>query len=169
MRSGGTAPCPPSPSRAAEAALHVGVGDRGTSGQDRRSDLGFDSRRDPRAGSARAGRLRDARHHRARHHRRRDHDQLLRRFPEDRARNDQGRRLHPGEVRLRLRDLRRPVVDPRAVARHRDGRRHRRGRRSGPDVRLCVHRDRRVDAAADHARPQAVPGALVREAGRRAR
>ena len=37
-------------------------------------------------------------------------------FPEDRARDDQGRRLHAREVRLRLRDLRRALVDPRAVA-----------------------------------------------------
>ena len=45
--------------------------------------------------------------------------------------------------------------------RHRDGRRHRRRRRSGPDVRLRVHRDRRADAAADHARAQAGERALV--------
>ena len=60
-----------------------------------------------------------------------------------------------GEVRLRLRDLRRPLVDPRPVARHRAGRRSRRRRRPGPDVRLRLHRDARADADADHARAQA--------------
>ena len=64
-------------------------------------------------------RVRNARHHRPGHHRRRDHHQLLRRLPEDRPRHDQGHRLHARQVRLRLRDLRRAVVDPRAVARHR--------------------------------------------------
>ena len=44
-------------------------------------------------------------------------------FPEDRPRDDQGRRLHAREVRLRFRDLRGAVVDPRAVPRHRPGRR----------------------------------------------
>ena len=62
-------------------------------------------------------------------------------------------------VRLRLRDLRRAVVDSRPVARHRDGRRPRRRRRPGPDVRLRLHRDRRADAAADHAGAQAREGA----------
>ena len=59
------------------------------------------------------------------------------------------------QVRLRRRDLRGPVGDSRAVARHRPGRRHRRRRRPGPDVRLCLHGDARADAAADHARAQA--------------
>ena len=59
------------------------------------------------------------------------------------------------QVRLRLRDLRGAVVDPRPVARHRAGRRPGRRRRPGPDVRLRLHRDARADAAADHARAQA--------------
>ena len=42
-----------------------------------------------------------------------------------------------------------------AVARHRDGRRHRRGGRPGADVRLRLRRDPRADAAADHAGAQA--------------
>ena len=76
-------------------------------------------------------------------------------LPGDRPRDDQGRRLHARQVRLRLRDLRGHLRDPRAVARHRDGRRPRRRRRPGPDVRLRLQRDARADAAADHARAQA--------------
>ena len=59
------------------------------------------------------------------------------------------------KYRFRLRDLRRAVVDPRAVARHRAGRGSRRRRRPGAHVRLRVHGDRRADAAADHAGAQA--------------
>ena len=76
-------------------------------------------------------------------------------FPEHRPRDDPGGRLHARQVRLRLRDLRRAVVDPRPVARHRAGRRPRRRRRPGADVRLRLHRDARADADADHARAQA--------------
>ncbi len=76
-------------------------------------------------------------------------------LPDDRARDDQGRRLHARQVRLRLRDLRGDLGDPRAVARHRDGRRPGRRRRPGPDVRLRLPRDRGADAAADHAGAQA--------------
>ena len=89
-------------------------------------------------------------------------------FPGGRPRDDQRRRLYPRQVRVRLRDLRGAVLDPRAVARHRPGRRPRRGRRPGPDVRLRVHRDRGADAAADHAGAQAGEGAVVRAARRRA-
>ena len=83
--------------------------------------------------------------------------------------DDQGRRLHAREVRLRLRDLRGAVVHPRAVARHRPGRGPGRRRRPGPDVRLRLHRDRRADAAADHAGAQAGQGPVVRAARRHAR
>ena len=107
------------------------------------------------AGPDEPGGLRDAGHDRPRVHRRRDHDQGLRRPADDRPRDDQGRRLHARQVRLRLRDLRGDLGDPRAVARHRDGRRPGRRRRPGPDVRLRLQRDRGADAAADHAGPQA--------------
>ncbi len=80
-------------------------------------------------------------------------------LPAHRARDDQGRRLHAGQVRLRLRDLRRDLGHPRAVPRHRHGRRPRGRRGPGPDVRLRLQRDRRADAAAHHARPQARPAA----------
>ena len=86
----------------------------------------------------------------------------VRRLPGRRPRDDQRDRLQPRQVRLRRRNLRRAVVDSQPVARHRDGRGHRRRRRPGPDVRLRLHRDRRADAAADHARAQARQGALVR-------
>ncbi len=46
--------------------------------------------------------------------------------------------------------LRRDQHDRPPVARHRDGRRHRRRRRPGDDVRLRERRDRRADADADH-------------------
>ena len=72
------------------------------------------------------------------------------------ARDDQGHRLHPGQVRVRLRDLRRHRGHRHAVARHRHGRGQPRRGRPGPDVRLRLPRDRRADAAADHARPQLV-------------
>ena len=76
-------------------------------------------------------------------------------FPEHRPRDHQGSRLHPRQVRVRLRDLRGPVVDSRTVARHRAGRRPGRRRRPGAHVRLRLHRDPRADADADHARAQA--------------
>ena len=76
-------------------------------------------------------------------------------FQDGRPRDDHGGRLHARQVRLRRRDLRRAVVDPQPVARHRDGRGHGRRRRPGPDVRLRVHGDRGADAAADHAGAQA--------------
>ncbi len=72
------------------------------------------------------------------------------------------RRLHARQVRLRLRDLRGDLGHPRAVARHRDGRRPRRRRRPGPDVRLRLPRDAGADAAADHAGAQAHAPALAR-------
>ena len=90
-------------------------------------------------------------------------------FPGGRARGDQRRRLHQSEVRLRRRHLRRAVVAAQAVARHQHGRRYGRRRRSGPHVRLRLQRDRRVDAAADHARAQAGAAPLVRAPRRRAR
>ena len=63
----------------------------------------------------------------------------VRRLPGGRPRDDHRGRLHARQVRLRRRDLRRALVDPQPVARHRDGRRHRRRRRPGPDVRLRLH------------------------------
>jgi len=62
-----------------------------------------------------------------------------------------------GKYRLRRRDLRRPLVDPQPVARHRDGRRHRRRRRPGHDVRLRLHGDRRADAACRSCWPTSSP------------
>ena len=137
------------------APLHVRVRHRGASRQDRGPDLGLDPRRDPRRRPDGSRRVRDARHDGARPHRRRDHDEDLRRHPGHRAADDQGRRLHAREVRLRLRDVRRDLDDRQAVARHRDGRRHGRRGRSGPHVRPRHPRDRGAHAAPDHARPQA--------------
>ncbi len=77
------------------------------------------------------------------------------------------RGLHPRQVRIRRRNLRGPLVDPQPVARHRDGRGHRRRRRPGPDVRLRVHGNRRADAAADHAGAQAGARPVLRAARRR--
>ena len=91
------------------------------------------------------------------------------RLPGRRPQHHHRRRLHARQVRLRRRDLRRHLVDPQPVARHRDGRRHRRRRRPGPDVRLRLHRDRRADAAADHAGAQAREGLVVRAPRRHAR
>ena len=132
--------------------VHLGVRDRGPSGQDGRPDLRLDPRRHPGGGPDGARRVRDDGHDRARHRRRRDHHQRLRRDPADRPRDDQGHRLRPGVGRLRRQHLRRDHVDRPAVARHRPGRRHRardphrrvrRGppqqpgrRRPGDDVRL---------------------------------
>ena len=48
-----------------------------------------------------------------------------------RARRHQRGRLHPGKFGFDARDLRRALVDSQPVARHRDGRRHGRRRRSG--------------------------------------
>ena len=135
--------------------LHLGIRHRGTPRQDRRPDLRRRARRAARRGPDEPRRLRDDGHDRPRLHRRRDHDQGLRRPAHDRARDDQGGRLHPRQVRLRLRDLRGDLGDPRAVARHRDGRRPGRRRRPGPDVRLRLPRDRGADAAPDHAGAQA--------------
>ena len=67
-----------------------------------------------------------------------------------------------GKFGFDARDLRGPLVDSQPVARHRDGRRHRRRRRPGLDVRLRLHRNRRADAAADHAGAQARQGPVVR-------
>ena len=101
-------------------------------------------------------RVRNARHDRPGHRRRRNHDHAPSiDFQEVVRADDQRDRLHARQVRLRRRDVRGAVVDSQPVARHRDGRRHRRRRRPGPDVRLRVHRDRRADAAADHAGAQA--------------
>ena len=111
-------------------------------------------------------RVRDADHDGARRRRRRDHDDDLRRHPAARAQDGGRDRLHPREVRLRRRDLRRHRRARRAVARHRAGRRRvvrgaarrrrpdrpDRRRRPGDDVRLRVERDRGADAAADPAR-----------------
>ena len=69
--------------------------------------------------------------------------------------DDPRNRLRPRQIRVRRRYVRGPVVDSQPVARHRDGRGHRRGGRSGADVRVCVQRDARADAAADHAGAQA--------------
>ena len=80
---------------------------------------------------------------------------------------DPGRRLHPREVRVRRRDVLGAVGDSRAVARHRPGRRHRRRRRPGADVRLRLHGNARADAAADHAGAQAGARPCRRRAGRR--
>ena len=120
-------------------SFHLGVRHRGPPRQDRRPDFRCRPRRDPRPGPHGAGRLRDARDDRPRHHRRRDHHQLHVRLPEGRPRHDHRRRLHQVRVRLRRRHLRGAVLDPRPVARHRDGRRSGRRRRPGPDVRLCLH------------------------------
>ncbi len=97
--------------------------------------------------------------------RRRDHHRGLRRHPRHRARHDLRHRLRQRGVRLRRQHLRRDGRHRRAVARHRPGRRRirrgalghrrRRGRvrqagrrRPGPDVRLRLRRDRRLDAPA---------------------
>ena len=58
-------------------------------------------------------------------------------------------------LRVRLQDLRRTERDSGAVAGHRDGRGHRRGRRSGADVWLCLRRNTGTHAAAHHAGSQA--------------
>ena len=78
--------------------------------QDRRSDLRRHSRRHPRAGPGRPRRLRDARHDRPGHGGRRDHDQRVRRLPGGRPHHHHRSRLHPRQVRLRRRDLRRVVA-----------------------------------------------------------
>ena len=114
-------------------------------------------------------RLRNAGHDRPRRHGRRDYDQRDRRFPGSRARRDSGCRLHARQVWVRRRHVRGALVAAQAVARHQHGRRYRRRRRPGPHVRLCLQRDRRADAAADHARAQARQGAVVRAPRRRAR
>ena len=65
-------------------------------------------------------RLRNARHHRPRDRRRRDHDQRATSTSRtSSATTITRRRLHPRQVRLRRRDLRRALVDPQPVARHR--------------------------------------------------
>ena len=64
--------------------------------------------------------------------------------------------------RLRLQDLRRAEPDPAPVARYRDGRGYGRRRRPGPDVRLRLRRNRRIDAAADHAGAQAGAAACAK-------
>ena len=129
-------------------------------------------------------RLRDADHDRARGGRRRDDDGHVHRHPPAGARDDQGHRLHAGEVRLRRGDLRHHRGDRRAVAGHRAGRRQRlrgaarprrrrsarqdRRRRPGDDVRLRDERDPRADAAADHARAPHHEAAVRGAEGRRA-
>ena len=138
--------------------LHLRVGHRGPSRQDRRSDLGRRPRRRAHGRPARARRLRDADHDRPRRRRRRDHDRDLRRHPAARPQDDRRDRLHAREVRLRRGHLRRDRRARRAVARHRAGRRRvvrgararrrrparpRRRGRPGDDVRLRVERDRR--------------------------
>ncbi len=67
-------------------------------------------------GSRRACGLRDTPHDRPGGGGGRDHHVVLRRHPEDRPRDDQGRRLHARQVRLRLRDVRGHHRDRRAVA-----------------------------------------------------
>ena len=86
-------------------------------------------------------------------------------FQSSRSRHRPRHRLHESRVRLRLHDLRHDRVRPRAVARHRPGRRRgARGprgrrrdgagrRRPGDDVRLRLPRDAGAHAAADRPRP----------------
>ena len=100
-------------------------------------------------------RLRDARDDRSRLRRRRDHDVDVRPRSRHRARDDRAHRLHRSGVRLRQQDVRGDQHDRPPVAGHRDGRRHRRRRRPGDDVRLRDRRDRRAHADADSARASA--------------
>ena len=113
-------------------------------------------------------RVRDARDDRHRVHRGRDHHARDHRLPGRRPPDDYRGGVHARQVRLRRRHLRGDLRDSQPVARYRDGRRHRRRGRSGPDVRLCLHRDRGTDAASDHARAQARQGLVVRAARRNA-
>ena len=83
----------------------------------------------------------------------------LRQYPGYRPKDHHRDRLHPGEVRLRRRDLRDHGVGPLAVPRYLHGRGHRRRRRPGPHVRLCLRRDARAHADDHHAGTQAHPQA----------
>ncbi len=84
----------------------------------------------------------------------------LRRNPEDRPLDRRRDRLRQCRLRLRLQHLRRALRHRQAVAGHRHGRRHRRRRRPGHDVRLRHQRDARADADAHLAGPQARREAL---------
>ena len=71
------------------------------------------------------------------------------------------RRLHPRQIRLRRRNLRRDLRDQPAIAGHRHGRGHRRRRRPGLDVRVRLRRDSRADAHADPTCASASPHKLA--------
>ena len=112
------------------APLHLGVRHRGAPRQDRRPDLGRRPRRGPHRRPDGPGRLRDADHHGPGDGRRGDLHLDLRGHPVDRARDDPQDRLHPRQVRLRRRDLRRVRGPRRAEPGHRPGRRTRPSRRA---------------------------------------
>ncbi len=151
--------------------VHLRVGDRGASRQDRRPDLRRCPRRRDEGRPVRPRRLRDAREHGPDRRLGRDLDRDLRRHPGHRARDGAQDRLHRRRPRLLGRLVRRAERDRQAVAGHRPGgrpglrgahgrqrrgrARRRGGRRPGDDVRLRLQRDRRADAAADLARAPA--------------
>ena len=108
----------------------------------------------------------------------------LRGHPVHRARHRARDRLHPRQVRLRCRHLRRDGQHQGAEPRHRarrgpgagsqarrDGRcadRGHRRRRPGHDVRLRLQRDRELHAAVDRPGAQALPAPRSRAQGRHA-
>ncbi len=112
---------------------------------------------DPAAGPDEPRGLRDAGDHRPRDRRRRDHHETpTSTAGRHRPRDRHGDRLRRPQHGLRLPILRGARRDPRAVARHRPGRRRatqarqRAGRRRpGADVRLRLRRDQGAHAAAD--------------------
>ena len=154
--------------RQSKTYFYVGIGDRRPPGQDRRPDFGRRTGRCPGGRPDGPRGVRSSGHDRHLHRGRRNHHEDLRGRAAHRAQHHRVRRLQRRHLRLRLQHLRRAQPDPVAIARYFDGRGHGRGGRPGTDVRLCLRRDGRAHAAADHDGAQAVPATERRAAERRA-
>ncbi len=141
--------------------VHLRIGLRRPSGQDRRPDLRRSAGRHPGAGQARPRGLRDdGQDRRCDRGRRSDHQCLDRSGSAD-PQGHSGHRLQQFRRRLRRRDLWRAQPDRQAVAGHQPGRGSQEPRaagcgRPGPDVRLCHQRNRQLHAGGDP--PLAPPG-----------
>ena len=111
------------------------------------------------------GGLRDPAQDRLRDDRRRDHHQRASiDYPKLAREVVKRHRLHPRRHGLRRQHLRGAGGGRPAVPRHRAGRRHRRRRRPGHDVRLRLRRDARAHAGAHPVRPRRHPRSWPRRA-----
>lgn len=141
--------------------VHLRIGLRRPSGQDRRPDLRRSAGCHPGPGQACPRGVRDDGQDRCGDRCRRSDHQCLDRPGSADPQGDPGYRLQQLRCRLRRRDLRCAEPDRQAVPGHQPGRgpkepRTAGCRRPGPDVRLCHQRDRQLHAGGDP--PVAPPG-----------